>query len=57
MERRRLLAFVNKPAAMDWSYGLVNLFIFAAGLGLVTLGSWLSTRRGRPAPATVNPAD
>jgi hypothetical protein len=42
-------AFVKNPAAVDWSYGLVNLLIFAAGLGLVTLGSWLSARRRRPA--------
>ena len=26
-------AFVKNPAAVDWSYGLVNLLIFAAGLG------------------------
>jgi hypothetical protein len=38
-------AFVKNPAAVDWSYGLVNLLIFAAGLGLVTLGSWLRARR------------
>jgi hypothetical protein len=40
-------AFVKNPAAVDWSYGVVNLLIFAAGLGLVTLGSWLSARRRR----------
>ena len=42
---------VKNPAAVDWSYGLVNLLIFAAGLGLVTLGSWLRARRRHPAPA------
>ena len=47
-------AYVKNPAAVDWSYGLVNLLIFAAGLGLVTLGSWLSARRRRPAPSAVN---
>jgi len=36
---------------VDWSYALVNLLIFAAGLGLVTLGSWLRARRRHPAPA------
>ena len=44
-------AFVKNPAAVDWSYGLVNLLVFAAGLGLVTLGSWLRARRRRPAPS------
>ena len=29
-------AFVKNPAAVDWSYGLVNLLIFAAGLGQIT---------------------
>ena len=28
-----------------WSYGLVNLLIFAAGLGLVALGYYLANRR------------
>ena len=50
-------AFAKNPAAVDWSYGLVNLLIFAAGLGLVTLGSWLSARRRRPASAAVNLAE
>ena len=50
-------AFVKNPAAVDWSYGVVNLLIFAAGLGLVTLGSWLSARRRRPAPSAANLAE
>jgi hypothetical protein len=50
-------AFVNNPATVDWSYGLVNLLIFAAGLGLVALGSWLAARRRRPAPSAVNVAE
>jgi hypothetical protein len=51
-------AFVKNPAAVDWSYGLVNLLIFAAGLGLVTLGSRLRARRRRPAPSAVtSPSD
>ena len=48
-------AYVKNPAAVDWSYGLVNLLIFAAGLGLVTLGSWLSARRRHPGPARGQP--
>jgi hypothetical protein len=44
-------AFARNPAAVDWSYALVNLLIFAAGLALVTLGSWPRARRSRPAPA------
>jgi hypothetical protein len=44
-------AFAKNPAAVDWSYALVNLLIFAAGLGLVTLGSWLRARRRHRAPA------
>ena len=50
-------AYVKNPAAVDWSYGVVNLLIFAAGLGLVTLGSWLSARRRRPAPPAVSLAE
>jgi hypothetical protein len=46
-------AFVKDPAAVDWSYGLVNLLIFAAGLGLVTLGSWLGARAQAQAPGPV----
>lgn len=44
-------ALAKNPAAVDWSYALVNLLIFATGLGLVTLGSWLRARRRHPAPA------
>jgi hypothetical protein len=50
-------AFVKNPAAVDWSYGLVNLLIFAAGLGLVMLGSWLSAKHRRPASSPVNLAE
>jgi hypothetical protein len=39
-----------------YGYGLVNLLLFAVGLGLLTLGSYLATRRRtrqlQPAPAT-----
>jgi hypothetical protein len=40
-------AFVKNPATADWSYGLVNLAIYAAGLGLVALGSWVAAKRRR----------
>lgn len=36
-----------------WAYGVVNLVIFAAGLGLVTLGYYLANRR-RNKTATLN---
>jgi hypothetical protein len=48
-------AFARNPAAVDWSYGVVNLLIFAAGLGLVTLGSWLSAKRKARRPARDQP--
>jgi LPXTG-motif cell wall-anchored protein len=41
---------------VGWSYGVVNLPIFAVGLGLVALGSWLSARRKRAVLPAVNPA-
>jgi len=28
-----------------WGYGMINLMIYAVGLGLVTLGSRIRTRR------------
>jgi hypothetical protein len=39
-------AFAKNPVATDWAYGLVNIAVYAAGLGLVArlLGR-------RPAPA------
>lgn len=49
-------AYVKNPAAVDWSYAVVNLLIFAAGLGLVALGSWLSARRQHAVLPAVNPA-
>lgn len=36
-----------------WSYGVVNLVIFAAGLGLVALGCYLANRR-RDKSTTLN---
>jgi hypothetical protein len=38
-------AFTKDAEAPEWSYALVNLVIYAAGLGLVTLGAWLRERR------------
>jgi hypothetical protein len=40
-------AFARNPATADWSYGLVNLAIYAAGLGLVALGTWAGAKRRR----------
>ncbi len=46
-------AFVKNPAAVDWSYGLVNPLIFAAGLGQITYSDTgqLTPAQPRPAPA------
>jgi hypothetical protein len=38
-------AFDKDPGAAPWSYGLVNLVIYAAGLGLIALGHRLADRR------------
>jgi hypothetical protein len=54
------VAFPKDPSTPPWSYGLVNLAIYAAGLGLIALGHRLAGRRGRTAPATADlasPAD
>ncbi|MDT3442734.1 hypothetical protein [Pseudofrankia sp. BMG5.37] len=40
-------AFPKDPNALPWSYGLVNIIIYAAGLGLVTLGYTVRARRRR----------
>ncbi len=37
--------FPKAEASEVWAYGLVNLLIFAAGLGLVFLGQRLAARR------------
>ena len=51
-------AFVKNPAAVDWSYGLVNLLIFAAGLGLVTSAPGCAPGAGaRPRPRSASPSD
>jgi hypothetical protein len=38
-------AYPKKPKTVAWSYGVVNLIIYAAGFGLVLLGGWLAARR------------
>jgi hypothetical protein len=46
-------AFSGNPDTMPWAYGLVNLAIYGVGLGLVTLGAAVATRRrSRVEPAT-----
>jgi hypothetical protein len=44
-------AFATDPQSLEWSYALVNLAIYAAGLGLVALGGRLGDRRRRRVPA------
>jgi hypothetical protein len=47
-------AFGPYPKASElqvWSYGLVNLLIFGAGLGLVALGHYVASRRRRKSVA------
>ncbi|MFC4117819.1 hypothetical protein [Nonomuraea zeae] len=38
-------AFAKDPNQPEWPYAVVNLAIYAAGLGLVALGAWLRDRR------------
>jgi hypothetical protein len=38
-------AFARDPNSLEWSYALVNLAIYAAGLCLVALGHRLAQRR------------
>jgi hypothetical protein len=40
-----------KASSQIWGYGLVNLVIFGAGLGLVALGYYVATRRRTKAAA------
>jgi hypothetical protein len=47
-------AFAADPNSLEWSYGLVNLIFFGAGLGLVALGHRLRARR-RARPAGTSP--
>ncbi len=43
--------YPNADKSQIWSYGVVNLVIFAAGLGLVALGHYVATRRRTKAAA------
>jgi hypothetical protein len=47
-------AFAKNPVATDWAYGLVNIAVYAAGLGLVALGSWVGAQRRRAALPAVD---
>jgi hypothetical protein len=38
-------AFAPDPNSLEWSYALVNLAIYAAGLGMVAIGHRLAQRR------------
>ena len=55
-------AFAADPNSFEWSYAVVNLVFYAGGLGLVTLGHWLSERRrtrraaAQPLAAAAEPA-
>ncbi|MFG1689431.1 hypothetical protein ACGFNP_55435 [Nonomuraea sp. NPDC049269] len=40
-------AFAKDPNQPEWAYAVVNLVIYATGLGLVALGSWLRARQAR----------
>jgi predicted Na+-dependent transporter len=44
-------AFGADPNSVEWSYGLVNLLIYAAGLGLLWLGHRAGRGRRMRAPA------
>ena len=48
-------AFQRNPNSFEWSYALVNLAIYAVGLGLVELGHRVAARR-RAAANPVAPA-
>jgi hypothetical protein len=47
-------AFDRDPTVAPWAYGLVNLIIYAAGLGLVALGHKLADRRRQRKAKTVD---
>jgi ABC-type xylose transport system permease subunit len=47
-------AFPKDTDAVPWSYVLVNIVIYAAGFGLVTLGHWLRHRRRERRPEGVD---
>lgn len=47
-------AFPRDAASPAWQYALVNLVIYAAGIGLVTLGHTVRNRRRRKTAQTVD---
>jgi hypothetical protein len=46
-------AFPNDPHTVPWSYGAVNLLIYAAGFGLIALGRSVAVRRRKRASGGV----
>jgi hypothetical protein len=48
-------AYPKNPKVVAWSYGVVNLIIYAAGFGLVIVGGRLAARRRRAADKAVRP--
>jgi hypothetical protein len=40
-------AYPKNPNTVPWAYGMVNLIIYAGGVGLVLLGGHLAARRRR----------
>jgi len=47
-------AFAKDPKTTPWAYGLVNVLIYAAGLGLVTLGHRMGAGRRQKSAHTVD---
>ena len=47
-------AFPKDSDTAPWSYALVNIIIYAAGFGLVTLGHTLAARRRRKTAQSVD---
>jgi hypothetical protein len=53
MGRRRLRGVRQEPTSGPWSYGLVNLIIYAVGFGMVTLGHKIGAKRREKSSTTV----
>ncbi|HEY3631774.1 MAG TPA: hypothetical protein VGL21_12775 [Jatrophihabitantaceae bacterium] len=47
-------AFPKNPKSTPWDYGVVNVAIYAVGLGLVVLGHWAAAKRQARNSAAVN---
>ncbi len=47
-------AFPKNPHTVAWSYGVVNLLIYALGFGLLLLGRRVATKRQRRATAGID---